>query len=143
MKNPLPRSRHLALALVAMTAIACSSRTAATTSAEPGSVRLAVQNSSDFQVNVFAVPSLPSARIRLGTVSPLSSGQLEIPSSALAPGGALKVMVDPVGATTQWTSQTINVSADLRPCLRVMADASGDLSRSTLVSQVGGTAGCM
>jgi hypothetical protein len=131
------------MALVAVATMACSSRTPATTSGEPGTLRLAVQNSSDFQVNVFAVPSLPSARIRIGTVGPLSSSQLTLPANALAPGGALKVMVDPVGSTTQWTSQTINVSADLRPCLRVIADASGDLGRSTLVTQVAGASGCM
>lgn len=132
----------VSIALVTLTTLACGRSTASTTT-EPGSMTLAVQNSSEFQVNVFAVPSLPSARIRLGTVSALSSGRLTLPQSALGAGGALKVMVDPVGSTTQWTSQTVNVSADLRPCLRVQSDASGDLGRSMLITGPGDNAGCM
>ena len=105
-------------------------------------MRLAVQNSSEFPVNVFAMPSLPSARIRLGSISALSSGQLSLPQSAIGPGGTLKVVVDAIGSNTNWVSPSITVSSDTRPCLRVQSDASGDLGRSTLYPQISGGSGC-
>jgi hypothetical protein len=103
---------------------------------------LSVQNSSEFQVNVFAVPTIPTARIRLGSVAPLSNGQLSLPETALGPGGALKVMVDPVGSTGEWISSSVTVSADTRPCLRVQSDATGDLARSMLTTSIGTGVAC-
>jgi hypothetical protein len=103
---------------------------------------LAVKNSSDFQVNVFAVPSMPAARIRLGSVGPLSDGQLKLPQSALAAGGVLRVMVDPIGSTTEWISPTVNVASGSHACLRVMADFDGSLQRSTLVTALGDGTDC-
>ena len=137
-------SHRLAAALLVVTALGCSRSTSeTTTAADPSSsMRLAVQNSSDFQVNVFAMPSLPSARIRLGSVGPLSSDQLTVPQSAIGPGNTLKVVVDPVGSTTDWVSPSITVSSDTRPCLRVQADAAGDLGRSTLYPQISGGSSC-
>jgi hypothetical protein len=131
--------RHLAgLTLITVAAFACRSRT----SPQPESMMLSVDNRSSFQVNVFAVPSLPSARIRLGSVGPLSSGRLTLSETALGPGGELKVMVDPIGSTKQWTSSPITVASGTQPCLRVMADVDGDLDRSTLITQIGNDGAC-
>jgi hypothetical protein len=103
---------------------------------------LSVQNRSEFQVNVFAVPSAPSARIRLGSVGPLGTQTLELPTTAIAIDGALKVMVEPIGSTSVWTSPIVTVSADTRPCLRVQSDATGNLGLSTLYTQVGDGSAC-
>lgn len=139
MRVSTKRSRHLAtVALLSVAAFACRART----SPEPESMTLSVQNSSDFQINVFAVPNLPSARVRLGTVSPMSDGQLRIPQAALGPGSELKVMVDPIGSTRPWLSPAVIVSSGTTPCLRVHADVDGDLGRSMLVTQVGSGPTC-
>ena len=137
-------TRHLAaVGLLVLASVGCSKATPETeTAAGPATMRLAVQNSSEFPVNVFAMPSLPSARIRLGSVSALSSGQLSLPQSAIGPGGTLKVVVDAIGSNTNWVSPSITVSSDTRPCLRVQSDASGDLGRSTLYPQISGGSGC-
>lgn len=142
MTIPTARPRHLAgMALLVAVTLGCQSRTPQSESS-PASMLLSVQNSSEFQVNVFAVPSAPSSRVRLGSVAPLSNGQLSLPQNALGAGGALKVMVDPVGSTSEWISSTVTVSAETRPCLRVQTDAMGDLARSTLTTHVGDGTAC-
>jgi hypothetical protein len=103
---------------------------------------LSVQNRSEFQVNVFAVPSAPSARIRLGSVAPLGTQSLALPNIALAVDGALRVMVEPIGSTSVWTSPMVTVSSDTRPCLRVQSDATGNLGLSTLTTQIGDGSAC-
>jgi hypothetical protein len=139
MTIPTLRPRHLvSAAFLSVVVLGCRGRTSSSPS--PETLSLSVQNSSEFQVNVYAVPSLPSARIRLGSVGPLGSGQLELPQMALGAGGELKVMVDPIGSTNQWVSPTIVLSDDTRPCLRLQADADGSLQRSTLYTHLNGTA---
>jgi hypothetical protein len=133
------RSRFLvSMAVLAVSALGCRART----SPDPESTMLSVQNRSEFQVNDFAVPSAPSARIRLGSVGPLGTQTLELPTTAIAVDGALKVMVEPIGSTSVWTSPIVTVSADTRPCLRVQSDATGNLGLSTLYTQVGDGTAC-
>jgi hypothetical protein len=139
MSIPALRARYVAgLALLTIAALGCRGRTAP----QPESMTLTVDNRSGFQVNVFAVPSLPAARIRLGSVSPLSTGELRLTQAALGAGGELKVMVDPIGSTNEWMSGSVTVASGTQPCLRVMADVDGDLGRSTLYTQVGNGGTC-
>jgi hypothetical protein len=139
MTTPTMSTRHLVgMVLLLAVVFGCRARTLP----QPDSMTLSVDNRSEFQVNVFAVPSVPSARIRLGSVGPLSTGRLALPERAIGPGGALTLMADPIGSTSQWTSNSVTVSADTRPCLRLQANAFGDLSQSSLSTQLGSGSTC-
>ena len=138
MTNPLRPAGFLSIMLLTIASAGCHART----SPQPESMTLSVDNRSSFQVNIFAVPSLPSARIRLGSVAPLSAGQLSLTRSALGPGNELKVVVDPIGSTGEWVSPSLVVASGTRPCLRVEADVDGELGRSTLYTQAGGASSC-
>jgi hypothetical protein len=139
MKQHIAQLRRLGgMGLLIMAGLGCRART----SPQPDELQLSVQNSSDFQVNVYAIPSAPTNRVRLGSVAPLTSSRLSLPQSALAAGGQLRLLVDPIGSATEWVSPTVNVSSDTRPCLRVMSDVDGSLSRSTLYTSIGDGSEC-
>jgi hypothetical protein len=115
---------------------ACGMKDAARQDAEP-QFSLEVHNRSLFDVNVFALPSVGTThRVRLGFVSGFSTTRLVLPMSGLAINGTLTVMVDAIGSRSAWISSSVVISDDLQPCLEVLSDLHGDLSRSVLYTVI-------
>ena len=67
-----------------------------------------VENRDFLDMNVYVVRS--GQRIRLGTVTGLSTQLLPIPAALVGAGWDLRFLIDPVGSTRTPISQAIHVS---------------------------------
>lgn len=98
-------------------------------------VALGIKNNSYFDVNVYALPSLSTTRVRIGNVVGFSATAFIVPKNALRQGNALQLYLHAIGSSRYWISPEIAVSSELQACLQIYADPSGDLSRSMFYAQ--------
>ena len=124
--------RFVVLMMCAPLVIGGAAGCVARTAPEPAVSSLAVHNASFFDVNVYSVPSVAMAGVRLGMVPATSSATFTLRTRDLKPGGALVVMVHAVGAWGSWTSDAVSVSDRLTAVLDVSSDPFGDCSTSSL-----------
>jgi hypothetical protein len=126
----VPRvSRSLVIAL-AIAAGACRHQLPRGAPEHP--VALLVRNHGFFDVDVYALPSALSSRVRLATVTGNSDARLSVPAHAMRPGGGLVVYLHAVGSRASWISPEVAVTSGLTACLDIFANTDGSLSRSSL-----------
>jgi hypothetical protein len=95
---------------------------------------LEVYNSSFYEVTVYSLLATSGPRMRLGTATSYVTTKLPIPNNAYRPGGSLVLQLHAIGANRWWTTPELPLAWDLTPCLEIMADASGNMSRSFFFS---------
>ncbi|MEJ2502851.1 MAG: hypothetical protein P8177_05970 [Gemmatimonadota bacterium] len=100
--HTVARALALALALITLGACASSPRPA-----EPPYATLVVENDSPLTVNVYTLRS--GQRMRLGQVSGLRTEEFGLRRSVLGAGGDLRLLIDPVGSSRNYPSQSITV----------------------------------
>ena len=94
-----------------------------------------INNRSDFEVVVYAMPSPYGRGARIGTARALGTTSLLVPSSALQGTDALMVQLHAIGSSRlsrNWTSAAIYLDAYSTAQLDIMGDLSGNLKFSTL-----------
>jgi len=99
---------------------------------------LIVNNQSDFEVIVYAIPSQGSGGIRIGNARPFATTTMSVSRNALQPSDILVVNIRSVGAARSvrsWTSPGVSLDSTLVAELYVRADASGNLRRSSLFTE--------
>lgn len=129
------RVRALLFLLVLSTALSC--RSSRSVVLQPVLPPLDVDNNSVFDVNVFALPSASvTSRVRLGMVGAFSTMTLQLPRNAINAGGTLYLYLHAIGSNANWVAPAIVVSSDMRICLDIFADPSGDLSRSSVYTRL-------
>jgi hypothetical protein len=101
----------------------------------PEPLSLGIKNNSYFDVDVYALPSLASTRVRLGTAGGFSTLALPVPPYAVSAGGYLMLYLHAIGTSRYWVTPELSVSSDMRACLQIYSDAWGDLSRSVFYSE--------
>lgn len=72
---------------------------------EPATVK--VQNFNWQDVVVYVVQS--SQRVRLGMVTSMSTGKFRLPDRFLASAGDIRLLADPIGSPSGWTTEGIRV----------------------------------
>jgi hypothetical protein len=100
---------------------------------------LVVTNHSDFEVVVYALPSVGSAGFRLGNARSFATTTMNIPRNALRGSDVLVVRLHAIGSSDlmTWTSQGVIVDSTVVAQLDIRADGNGNLSRSALYTEVG------
>jgi hypothetical protein len=100
---------------------------------------LVVTNHTDFEVVVYALPSVGSAGVRLGNARSFSTTTMDVPRNALRGSDVLVVRLHAIGSSNlmTWTSQGATVDSTVVTQLEIRADGNGNLSRSVLYSEVG------
>lgn len=74
---------------------------------EPAYATLLVNNDSPMTVNVYTLRS--GQRMRLGQVSGLRRQEFDLRRSMLGAGGDLRLLIDPIGSSVNYPSQSITV----------------------------------
>jgi hypothetical protein len=74
---------------------------------EPATVK--VQNFNWQDVVVYVVQS--GQRVRLGMVTSMSMGKFRLPDRFLASAGDIRLLADPIGSTSGWTTEGIRVQS--------------------------------
>jgi hypothetical protein len=128
-----------------VTVEACALGRKGSAALEPALV-LEVRNRSYFEVNIYALPSLGSSRVRIGTAQSFASSALTVPRSARRAGGSLVLELHAIGSNSSWVTPELQLFEGAVACLEIDATASGVLSRSMLYSATApdspGTAAC-
>lgn len=78
------------------------------TPAEAALATLVIENDASLTVTAYAVRQ--GTRFRLGTVPGLTTREFEVRRHMLESAGLLRVMVDPIGSTRRYVSQSIMVN---------------------------------
>jgi len=95
-------------------------------------VSLIVRNDGLFDVTIYALPSAgASTRIRLGSVSGVSSTTLSVPARNLQQGRVMQLLLHGLGARSSWVSPAVTLPEGTQAHLDIYASPSGDLSRSS------------
>jgi len=131
-KRTLPRFRRsiLFLGLSALAVAAC--RPVAPTIAEPAVSAIIVRNTSQYDVNVYALPRENAKPVWLGTVPAAGTRSLALNASALSSDRNLMVRTQATGSTRSWTSTSVAVDRTIYAVLDLAADRGGDCSESRL-----------
>jgi hypothetical protein len=100
---------------------------------------LVVTNHSDFEVVVYALPSVGSVGVRLGNARSFATTTMNIPRNALRGSDMLVVRLHAIGSSDlmTWTSQGVIVDSTVVAQLDIRADGNGNLSRSVLYTAAG------
>ena len=121
-------------ALVAMSACAAFSRGAAT-----GRIQypLVVNNRSDFEVVVYAIPSSGVGGTRLGNARAFATTKMSVPRSALQGTDMLVLRIYGIGSSSRpWTTPGATVDSSVVATLDIRSDASGNMSRSSFYTEL-------
>jgi hypothetical protein len=105
---------------------------------------LVVNNRSDFEVVVYAVPSPGSNGIRIGNARSFSTTKLTVPRNGLQGAGVLVVRLHGIGSSSgsrSWTSPATPIDESLVAQLDIRADPSGNMRGSTLYTSTTQSAG--
>lgn len=136
----ISRSSHLAqrrramfAAVLALAALGCGKFRHA--SPAPVKIPLIVRNHGFLDADVFALQTSSGPAIRLQTVIGGTTATIQVPSTALQPGGYLTVRVHAVGSSETWISQTVSVDAYTTAELDIYMDPNGNMRRSTLYAR--------
>ena len=101
----------------------------------PMKVPLIVRNHGFLDADVFALQTSSGPAIRLETVIGGTTATIQVPSTALQPGGFLAVRVHAVGSSETWVSQTISIDEYTTAELDIYMDPNGNMRRSTLYAR--------
>lgn len=133
-RAPAIRSRFsrsiMTLALGALAATAC--RPAVPTTPEPAVSALLIRNSSQFDVNVYALPTADAKPVWLATVPASGSRSVSLTRRALQSDGNLVVRTQAIGAAGTWTSNSVPVNRNLAAALDLFVNSVGNCSESHL-----------
>lgn len=105
---------------------------------------LVVHNRSEFEVVVYAVPSVGGSGLRLGNARSLSTTTMTVPRNALQGTDVLVVKLHGIGsarASRSWTSQGASIDSGVVAQLDIRSDPYGGLSKSALYTEVASIAG--
>ena len=97
---------------------------------------LVVNNRTDFEVVVYAVLSAGSPGMRLGNARSFSTMTMTIPRNALQPTDLLVLRLHGIGSASGWTSPATAMDTGVVAQLDIRADAQGNLSRSSLYTEI-------
>ena len=130
------RVEQMALVVSAIVASGACAPAFHTANSSPETLALVVNNRSDFEVVVYAVPSAGSNGYRLGNARSFTLTTLNIPRNALR-GDVLVVQLHAIGTPTwlNWTSGDALIDSTVVAQLDIRADPSGDLSHSMLYTE--------
>jgi hypothetical protein len=120
----------MTLGLAALAVTGC--RPAVRTEAEPSISGLVVRNSSQFDINVYALPTPESKPLWLGTVPATGVRSLPIYARALQGDRNLTVRTQAIGSSRSWTSASVVVNGTVFAVLDLFANSAGDCSESRL-----------
>jgi hypothetical protein len=120
----------MTLGLAALAVTGC--RPAVRTEAEPAISGLVVRNASQFDINVYALPSPESKPLWLGTVPSNGVRSLPIYARALQGDRNFTVRTQAIGSSRSWTSASVVVNGTVFAVLDLSANATGDCSESHL-----------
>lgn len=143
-------ARRLSLVSLAATLVLSSALTACAGRSDPNvesgseaaagtaSERVAVQveNRGFFDVVIYAMRSPSVQGARVATVSGGQSALVRVRSIDLQPGNRLVLRLRAVGTRYTWTTNSLPVSAGTVAKLDILTSSNGDLSRSSLYSQI-------
>jgi hypothetical protein len=99
---------------------------------------LIVDNRSDFEVVVYAMPTLTGNGVRIGNARSFSKTTMRIPRNALQSTDRLVLKLNSIGSNAApWTMPAAQVDTAMVLALEIHADPSGGLSRSVLYMDSG------
>jgi hypothetical protein len=102
---------------------------------------LVVDNRSDFEVVVYAMPTVTGNGIRIGNARTFSTTRMSIPRNALQSSDRLVLRLSAIGANAApWTMPATNIQDGETVKVEIHADPSGALSHSVLYIE-GSTSG--
>lgn len=102
--------RFLLLLVPALLLAGCSARQGTPSAADPATrTTVRVENRSWSAVNVYVIRAGGSQRVRLGTVSAVTTQVLTIPRQMVAGVSTLQFLIDPIGSSRTPISQEIAV----------------------------------
>ena len=120
----------MTLGLAALAVTGC--RPAVRTEVEPSISGLIVRNSSQFDINVYALPTPEGKPVWLGTVPASGARSLPIYARALQGDRNLTVRTQAIGSSRSWTSGSVVVRGTVFAVLDLFANSGGDCSDSRL-----------
>ena len=120
----------MTLGLAALAVTGC--RPAVRMEAEPSISGLLVRNASQFDINVYALPTSDSKPLWLGTVPARGARSLPIYARALQGDRSLTVRTQAIGSSRSWTSGSVVVNGTVFAVLDLLANSAGDCSDSRL-----------
>lgn len=130
-----PRQRWgVVIALMVLTAVGACGKFRHSGPA-PMKIPLIVRNHGFLDADVFALQTSSGPAIRLETVIGGTTANIQVPSTALQPGGFLALRVHAVGSSETWVSQTISVDEYTTAELDIYMDPNGNMRRSTLYAR--------
>src|SRR3954468_16156847 len=124
----------MTFATLALTACATFSRGGSTPS-----YPLVVTNHSDFEVVVYAIPSEGGGPMRIGNALSLAKTTMSVPRNALQPTDVLVLRCHSIGSANDvgaWTSPSASLDSSVVAELEIRADIHGNLTRSTLYTEL-------
>jgi len=99
---------------------------------------LLVDNRSDFEVVVYAMPTVTGNGIRIGNARSFSKTTMRVPRNALQSSDRLVLKINSIGSNAApWTMPATTVDTSMVVALEIHADPSGGLSRSVLYMDSG------
>jgi hypothetical protein len=120
----------MTLGLATLAVTGC--RPAVRTEAEPAMSGLVVRNSSQFDINVYALPTRENKPLWLGTVPANGVRSLPIYARALQGDRNFTVRTQAIGSSRAWTSGSVVLSGSVFAVLDLLANSVGDCSESHL-----------
>jgi hypothetical protein len=120
----------MTLALGALATTAC--RPAAPATPEPAVSALLIRNASQFDVNVYALPTADAKPVWLATVPAAGSRSVSLTRRVLQGDGNLVVRTQAIGAAGTWTSGSVPVNRNLAAALDLFVNSVGNCSESHL-----------
>jgi hypothetical protein len=120
----------MTLGLAALAATAC--RPALRAAPEPAASTLIVRNSSQFDVNVYALPSSDGVLVWLATVPAAGTRSLPVKAAALQSDRTLVIRTRSIGSSGSWTSAPLYVDHNISAVLDLVADGVGNCASSQL-----------
>jgi hypothetical protein len=139
--------RHIARsALVASTAFslgACASHSPADTGPRPSNgYTLEINNGSDLEVVIYALPTVGAPGLRLTSARSFGKTFVTIPKSLLSASNDVLLRLHPIGYSNSadWFTPRLSMSGDMVAKLHILSTARGDLSLSSFYGEVGNAA---
>jgi hypothetical protein len=120
------------LSLAALSIAAC--RPALRTVAEPALSALVVNNASQFDVNVYALPQRDGKPLWLATIPAATRRSVPITARALARSGEFSVRTQAIGSSSVWTSAATWINSNVFALLDLVTDRAGNCSESRLLT---------
>jgi hypothetical protein len=134
----LKRRRALGMVAVACAVMAVGACATLGKGGSATSYPLIVDNRSDFEVVVYAMPTLTGNGIRIGNARSFSKTTMRIPRNALQSTDRLVLKINSIGSNAApWTMPAATIDSSMTVALEIHADASGGLSRSVLYMDSG------